>query len=362
MAQNPRQYARDVGVALAMLGALALTAGGAWLLVYVNEGPARVGAEIIQTIQEKGLDSFWDAQHEEFWQGNDGNWEYYLRFRTPDGGYAGVGVHQESLGRVLMRNRLVFQQKIRWEAWKLNAEARTGIYQAGTYEGGRLQRDTRIELADGEVKATQAMDRPSRQTQTQASVPENYVPPGTLRLARALVAQRETPAAFRWIHSRQLPFGSRPHFRSARYEPGGTSVGDTGVTLRKVTSSYESHEPRTGHRRTHQDVYYFDPDGRQVRVVERIITEEESYRVGERSLVSPPEARRSRYARALVAVAGKILAETKLDSAEIREFLKNRSTPPTEVRAPGQRRGGPSAGPAGPRGLAAWPAGSVLRR
>jgi hypothetical protein len=258
-----RQYTRDAAVAVAMLAALGATVGAAWLLVYVNEGPARLGAELVDQIQSRRLEAFWQGTRQEYWYSDVDTWSYRLRFRTDEGTWLGVTVHEE--GRV-------------WEVWTLDSEATTGKYVAGTYGptaglGGGIdvKTDTVIEYDHGHISADQLIHSPNRRTKSAGDAPDNYVPEGTLRLARRLVAKRDAPAAFQFIANTLLPFGNTPRFVSVRYTPAGTTQGPQGQTLHMVSTAHESIEGKRGRRLTMEQVYYIDSDGHEVKIVTRSV-------------------------------------------------------------------------------------------
>jgi hypothetical protein len=299
-----RQYTRDAAVALAMLAALGATVGGAWLLVYVNEGPARLGAELVEQIQSRGLDTFWQGARREYWYSGENTWTYRLRFRTDDGTWLGVTVRDDARS---------------WEVWTLDARATKGKYVAGTYsirpgfagQGIETNPDTVIEYDNGAISADQMITSPNRRKKSDGQAPDNYVPEGTLRLARRLVAKRDAPAAFQFIVNTLLPFGNTPRFVSVRYIPAGTAQGRQGQTLRMVSAAHENIEGGRGRRLTFEEVYYIDPAGHEVKIVTRQLFQEEV--VGQTQSLLIPEAeaaykpipqRLGRIARQLVKRAG----------------------------------------------------------
>ncbi len=325
-----RQYTRDAAVAVAMLAALALTAGGAWLLVYVNEGPARLGAEIVSQIQREGLSEFWSETRQEYWRVNGENWWYVLRFQLEDGGFAGVRIRETRVRQVRTPRGLRVVPLATWEIWTLNQDATEGDYQAGTFGPGSISRDTRIQYRDGKVKASQFEDSPTKRTRTEAAAPDNYVPEGALELARGLVARKDSPAAFQWILNSRRPFGSTPDFLSVRYEPGQTVQGPDGTDLREVITRHETRQQQ-GVLVTTEKTFYINPEGNEVRVSERIIAQDQVLTTEERRLVPQEQAMESQMPGRLKAVAGQILEQAGIDSPAMQKVFLPVSAEGTDI-------------------------------
>jgi hypothetical protein len=308
-------------VAVAMLAALALTAGGAWLLVYVNEGPARLGAEIVSQIQSEGLSEFWSQTREEYWRVNGEDWWYFLRFELEDGGFAGVRIRRQTGARqVVSPNGTQVIPTGYWEIWTLNRDATEGDYQAGSFGPGRIYRDTRIQYSDGKVQASQFEDTPGKRTKTEGAAPNNYVPEGALELARSLVARKDSPAAFQWILKDRRPFGSTPDFLSVRYEPGQSVQGPDGTELREVITRHEMRQQQ-GVLVTMEKTFYINPEGNEVRVSEKIIAQDQILASEDRRLVPPEEARESQMPKRLKALAREILGRAGIDSPAMQKVF-----------------------------------------
>jgi hypothetical protein len=308
--REKRQYTRDAAVALAMLAALGATVGGAWLLVYVNEGPARLGAELVDQIQSRGLDTFWEGARREYWYSGADTWTYRLRFRTDDGTWLGVTVRQEPRS---------------WEVWTLDAKANTGKYVAGTYDVRRglalgPNSDTVIEYDHGTVSADQMITSPNRRKKSSGPAPDNYVPEGTLRLARRLVAKRDAPAAFQFIVNSLVPFGDTPRFVSVRYTPAGTTQGPEGQTLHMVSTAHESIEGGRGRRLTIEEVYHIDPEGQEVKIVTRELFQDEVIRQSQSLLIPEAQAAQDPVARSLAAIARQLVKRAGFEAPRFEDL------------------------------------------
>ncbi len=101
-----------------------------------------------------------------------------------------------------------------WERWVLNGGASEGRYDAGEVHvvGSecRVVATTSIVLSGGRVQASQLVD--GRVYQSNAEVPANYLPEGTMEMATRILANQDEPARFRMIVNSIPPQGDAPRF------------------------------------------------------------------------------------------------------------------------------------------------------
>jgi len=195
-----RRYVLRGVVLLLVLG---VSVAAAWWLVYSRSRPYGRGGEILRQIRRDGLKKYWPAPHQRWYlfthKGVHAGWRYVARRPNKAGGFDGWTIHYESATGLLA-----------WEHWQLNADATRGEYVAGTLAAHRIEPDTRISLEDGKISAMQTIKEEPYRSSAEA-VPE-YLPEGTLPLARHLVARGGGEAKFRLIHNRVPPNGGVTRF------------------------------------------------------------------------------------------------------------------------------------------------------
>ena len=177
---------------------LAVTVGGAWLLVAAPGRRVRAAEDILQEIRAAGLGRYWPAEPTIDWYliRNDSKalgWEAHVRAGSDDGSFVGMNLHVIGATSAI-------------ENWALNADATQGKYLAVERAGRRILAHTKITLADGQVNVLQPMHREPPGTFKAASpAPANYLPEGMYELVISQVAAKGADAQFK------LVFNERPN-------------------------------------------------------------------------------------------------------------------------------------------------------
>jgi len=255
-AVSPRRQAL---VAVVMLAVLLGSVGAAWWLVHHTAAPHRTGEEILRELRREGLGAYWSGIREQWYlrhvDGRPRGWRLVLRAPAEGGGFHGLHVfgHQAPAGQ----GRI-----IKWEKWRLNADATEGEFTAGDVVTGRTTHlagtDTEIRLSGGMIEAKQVID--GILLDSTVAAPGNYAPEGTLSLLHRLVADRRTEAAFRLVFNEEEPVGRETYLATAVMRYDGTAQVD-GKEARRVRVR------ASGRRVAEEAAYYLDAEGNVLSVI-----------------------------------------------------------------------------------------------
>lgn len=233
----------------------------AWWLSTSRGQLVNAGRDIITDIHQSGLSTYWKGPQQLFYiiMQKDEILGYRAEFRWPlaQGGFEGLSVVMLAAER---------EWPGLYEHWVLSPDATEGKYTAGrVHAAGRLLQDTEIIMNGRVVQVAQRLPKGTI-IRSRSSVPENYLPEGTLPLAMQLVAQRKSNAYFKLIYNSDYPPVSQrgqvpqTRFGLANMEYAGVQeVPDDGpvqaatVKLRKGSLGREE-----------AAVYFIDQDGEVV--------------------------------------------------------------------------------------------------
>jgi len=258
--REPSERTRFVLIAAFMIAALLASVGAAWWLTRSRNAPHRRGEEILQRIRREGLEKFWPGPQTRWYlrqrSGKPVGWRLVARDRDADGLFHGVRVSVRADGG------MGAGFETHWEQWTLNAAADEGSYEAGQYYATRTKRaaltDTVIHLRAGQIDVVQLIA--GEPFDSDAVVPGNYAPEGTLGLVRRLVARDKTTATFRLVFNSVPPSGRGTRLATAemRYAGEGKPFEDRPTEQVIVLS----HMGGAGDERA----YDFDAGGELVRI------------------------------------------------------------------------------------------------
>jgi|GEM_PF-1796279 len=245
-ARNAQEgHARRAWLSLVMLGVLLLMVSAAWLLVRARSVPPAGAEDVLRALREKGLRHYWPRPRERWLllrkDGAPVGWNAAVVLPAGNGEFRGLDVTYDASSRAIV-----------WEAWRLNADATAGDYAAGRANGrGRsLTTDTRIRYAAGRLETVQFID--GQRYASGAEAPGNYLPEGTVPLARRIVADRESSARFQMVIHSAPPQGDRTRLVTLTIAYAGTTPRGPLEGARQVHVSLG---------RTDSGVYLLDEDG-----------------------------------------------------------------------------------------------------
>ena len=225
---------RRVALNIILLVVFLASVGVAWWLTRRPAPGAGLGEAIVAQIHRDGLGAYWTS----------GRLDWYLYTDSSSGrpiGWGASTVAPRSGGRFDgLRLSVSIARKggamRAWERWRLDNDAAAGQYTAGMFDGPagqvRTREDTSIHLAAGKVTVRQEIDGIERHSSSDA--PPNYLPEGTLALARKLVAMRKGRGRFASIFNTVPPAGQKTTFSTITYQYAPPSRSDPDIVAARV--------------------------------------------------------------------------------------------------------------------------------
>lgn len=187
---------------LVLLALLGVCAAAAWLMAWHKSSPSREGQDILATIRQKGIKSYWpqNVQRREWFLIRRGEkivgWEMEYRQAGPD--RAGGGFERQT-------NTAAGQERIS-ARWKLTNNTEQGQYQSQSVKFSRMKAsvtEAKIALQEGRLEVLQNNNGAHYASTT--PVTENYLPEGVMSIAIHEVAKRKTQARFDMVEDESYP-------------------------------------------------------------------------------------------------------------------------------------------------------------
>ncbi|MBS3734320.1 MAG: hypothetical protein KGY99_05275 [Phycisphaerae bacterium] len=181
--QNGRSYTSRVAVIMLLVLAAAVAAAY-WLVYTRTQRPEHAGRDIIADIRDRGLAHYW------------GDEPMDIRLARRDGSGVRRWQREHEDGRYEGTFALDGRVQTAQAKWRLAADMSTGRYESqGVYlrQGGLTKTTTEIVVDGRQIEVTSDGGR------ARATIPDNYIPEGTLHLVARHVAQRGDRAAFSMI-------------------------------------------------------------------------------------------------------------------------------------------------------------------
>jgi hypothetical protein len=206
---------RQTALAVVMFGVLAAAVLAAWVLSHIRGRWVHNAEDLLAKVRGRGLGAYWPAQTVRWYLQRRGGkvigWQLLLRAQRPDGSFEGAWAH---VGPPTGSGS-------RWSHWVLAQDASAGDYysETGDFLRGPQWRwipdgQTSVKLENGRLKIEQGVR--NRAVESEARPPSNYLPEGTLPLARQLVAAERTKASFQITLDGVPPEGGVPRFFTVR--------------------------------------------------------------------------------------------------------------------------------------------------
>ena len=220
-----------------------------------------LGEAIVAQIRSDGLADYWPRARLDWFlrtdrrSGRPIGWGAEAVAPGPDAAFDGIRVSVDRTQRGAA--------KWHWERWRLDAEGAAGNYTAGEfYERGgrvRIREDTSIRLATGKVAVRQEIDGVERHSR--GNTPPNYLPEGTIPLARRLIAQQEGLGLFTTIYNVVPPAGRTTTFSPLAFQHAPPIEADPDSVVARVLVLVPGARSALGY------VHLLDAEGNTVGVV-----------------------------------------------------------------------------------------------